>query len=132
MRYMIMMDYGGVESACESMDRWTPEELEAHFAFQMALQAELVERGEFVDGQGLASPDQAKFVVSDGINPPVVTDGPYPEGKELLAGYWLVDVDSLDRALEFAGQASAAPAQGGLPIKQRMEVREVMSAPPSE
>lgn len=132
MRYMILMDYGGIESACESMDRWTPEELEAHFAFQMALQAELVERGEFVDGQGLASPDQAKFVVSDGVGAPVVTDGPYPEGKELLAGYWLVDVDSLDRAIEIAAKASAAPAQGGLPIQQRMQVREVLSAPPTE
>ncbi|GEA86601.1 YciI family protein [Cellulomonas cellasea] len=132
MRYMIMMDYGGVESACEPMDRWTPEELQAHFAFQAALQAELAERGEFVDGQGLASPDQAKFVVSDGVGAPVVIDGPYPEGKELLAGYWLVDVDSLDRAIEIAARASAAPAQGGLPIKQRIEVREVMSAPAAE
>lgn len=132
MRYMILMDYGGVESACEPMDRWTPEELSAHFAFQAALQAELVERGELVDGQGLASPDQAKFVVSDGVGAPVVTDGPYPEGKELLAGYWLVDVDSLDRAIEIAAKASAAPAQGGLPIQQRMQVREVLSAPPTE
>lgn len=132
MRYMIMMDYGGVESACEPMDRWTPEELQAHFAFQAALQAELVERGEFVDGQGLASPDQAKFVVSAGVGAPVVIDGPYPEGKELLAGYWLVDVDSVDRAVEIAASASAAPAQGGRPIQQRIEVREVMSAPSPE
>ena len=98
MRYMILMDYGGVESDCESMDRWAPEEIQAHIAFQYAMQKELVERGEFVDGQGLASPDQAKFVVSDGTGAPVVHDGPYPEGKELLAGYWLVDVNSLDRA----------------------------------
>lgn len=132
MRFMIMMDYGGVESACEPMDRWTPEELQAHFAFQAALQQELAERGEFVDGEGLALPDQAKFVVSDGVGSPVVIDGPYPEGKELLAGYWLVDVDSLDRAIEIAARASAAPAQGGRPIRQRIEVREVMSAPTSE
>lgn len=132
MRYMIMMDYGGVESACESMDRWTPDEIQAHIAFQYEMQKELVERGEFVDGQGLASPDRAKFVVSDGVGAPVVHDGPYPEGKELLAGYWLVDVDSLDRAIEIAAKASAAPAQGGRPIQQRMQVREVMSAPPTE
>lgn len=132
MRYMIMMDYGGIESACESMDRWAPEEIQAHIAFQHEMQKELVECGEFVDGQGLASPDQAKFVVSDGTGAPVVHDGPYPEGKELLAGYWLVDVDSLDRAIEIAAKASAAPAQGGRPIQQRMQVREVMSAPPAE
>ncbi|MGW6132519.1 YciI family protein [Cellulomonas sp. NPDC055163] len=129
---MIMMDYGGVESATEPMDRWTAEELQAHFAFQAALHAELVERGELVDGQGLASPDQAKFVVSDGVGAPVVVDGPYPEGKELLAGYWLVDVESLDRAIEIAAAASAAPAQGGRPLQQRIEVREVMSAPSAE
>ena len=132
MRYMILMDYGGVESACESMDRWSPEEIQAHIAFQHELQKELVERGGYVDGQGLTSPDQAKFVVSDGVGAPVVHDGPYPEGKELLAGYWMVDVESLDRAIEIAAKASAAPAQGGRPIQQRMEVREVMSAPPTE
>ncbi|MBX9243315.1 hypothetical protein ICW40_00635 [Actinotalea ferrariae] len=129
MRYMIMMDYGGVESDTEPMDRWTPDEIRAHIAFQQALNAELVERGELVGGEGLASPDRAKFVVSDGVSAPVVTDGPYPEGKELLAGYWLVDVESEDRAIEIAAKASAAPAQGGRPIKQRIEVREVMAAP---
>ena len=129
MRYMLMMDYGGVESDCEPMDRWTPEELRVHFEFQQALGAELAATGELVDGQGLASPDRARFVVSDGVSAPVVTDGPYPEGKELLAGYWIVDVDSPERALEIAATMSAAPAQGGRPIKQRIEVREVMSAP---
>jgi len=65
---------------------------------QHALNAELLDSGELVDAQGLAGPDVAKFVVSDGLNPPKIIDGPYPESKELLAGYRLVDVDSLDLA----------------------------------
>jgi hypothetical protein len=68
-------------------------------------------------------------VVSDGRTSPVVTDGPYPEGKELLAGYWVVDVESEERALEIAAKASAAPGPAGAPIGQPIEVRQVMSAP---
>jgi len=88
--------------------------------------------GELVDAQGLAGPDQARTVVSDGISAPLVTDGPYPESKELLAGYRIVEVDTLERALEIAAEASAAPGQGGAPIRQRIEVRQVMSAPDPE
>lgn len=129
MRFMLMMDYGGVTSDCEPMDRWTPEEFTAHIAFQIALDEELTRTGELVDSQGLAGPDRARFVVSDGVSAPVVTDGPFPEGKELLAGYRIVDVESEARAIELAARMSAAPAQGGKPIQQRIEVREVMSAP---
>jgi hypothetical protein len=93
---------------------------------------ELIESGELVDAQGLAGPEVAKFVVSDGASPPVITDGPFPESKELLAGFRMVDVESVGRALEIAAQASAAPGQNGLPIRQRIEVREVLSAPDPE
>jgi hypothetical protein len=71
-------------------------------------------------------PELAKFVVSDGSAPPVVTDGPFPESKELLAGYRLIDVESPERAIEIAALGSAAPGPGGRPIKQEIEVREVM------
>ena len=94
--------------------------------------AELAELGELVDAQGLAGPEQAKFVVSDGMSAPVITDGPYPESKELLAGYRLVDVESAQRAIEIAARASASPGQDGVPIRQRIEVREVLSAPDPE
>jgi len=70
--------------------------------------------------------------VSDGTNPPRVIDGPYPESKELLAGYRLVDVDSLDRALQIAARSSAAPGPGGVPIQQQIEVRQVLGAPDPE
>jgi hypothetical protein len=129
MRFMLLQNYGEVESGCPPMDQWTPEEIQAHIDFQQTLNDELVKAGELVDAQGLAGPEQAKFVVSDGKRAPVVTDGPYPESKELLAGYRLIDVDTLDRAIEIAGRASAAPAKDGLPIRQAIEVRQVMGAP---
>ncbi|MGH9096349.1 MAG: YciI family protein [Acidimicrobiales bacterium] len=132
MRYMLLQNYGGVESDCEPMTEWTPGEVRAHIEFQQVMNQELIDRGELVDAQGLAGPQAAKFVVSDGAGAPVITDGPFPEAKELLAGYRLVDVDTVERAIEIAAQASAAPGQKGLPIRQRIEVREVLSAPDPE
>jgi hypothetical protein len=129
MRFMLLQNYGEVESECPPMTEWTPEDIHAHIAFQQALNAELTERGELVDAQGLAGPDQARFVVSDGTNAPVVTDGPYAEGKELLAGYRTIDVETVERAIEIAAQASAAPGPNGVPIRQPIEVREIMGAP---
>ena len=128
MRFMLLQDYGGVESDCPPMSQWTPEEIRAHIDFQNALNAELLERGELIDAQALTGPEMAKFVVADGVSAPVITDGPYPESKELLAGYRMIDVETVERALEIAAQASAAPGVNGVPIRQRIEVREVMSA----
>jgi hypothetical protein len=132
MRFMLLQDYGGVESDCLPMSQWTPEEIRAHIDFQNALNAELLERGELIDAQALTAPEMAKFVVADGVSAPVITDGPYPEFKELLAGYRMIDVESTERALEIAARASAAPGANGVPIRQRIEVREVMSAPDPE
>lgn len=132
MRYMLLQNYGGVEADIQPMTEWSPEDVRAHIDFQQALNDELTRQGELVEAQGLAGPDQARFVVSDGSGAPVVTDGPYAEARELLAGYRLVDVDSLDRAIEIAARTSAAPGPDGVPIRQRIEVREVMSAPDPE
>jgi hypothetical protein len=133
MRYMLMQAYGGVElEGCVPINEWAPEDVRAHMQFQHTLNAELLDRGELVDAQGLAGPDVAKFVVSDGVNPPKIVDGPYPESKELLAGYRLVDVDGLDRALEIAARSSAAPGPGGVAIQQAIEVRQVLDAPDPE
>jgi hypothetical protein len=114
------------------MTEWAPEDVQAHIDFQRAMNEELAGLGELVDAQGLAGPDQAKFVVSDGVAAPVITDGPYPESKELLAGYRLIDVETLERAIEIAAQASAAPGPKGVPICQAIEVRQVLSAPDPE
>lgn len=132
MRYMLLQNYAEPESGCLPMTEWSPEDIKAHIEFQQALNAELAETGELVDAQGLAGPDQARFVVSDGATAPVITDGPYPESKELLAGYRLVDVDAPERAIAIAARASAAPGVNGVPIRQAIEVREVLSAPDPE
>lgn len=132
MRFMLMMNYGGVEADIAPMPEWSQGDVRAHIAFQQALDAELTERGELVDSQGLAGPDVARFVVSGGAGAPVITDGPFPESKELLAGYRIVDVETAERAIEIAAQTSAAPGPDGVPIRQRIEVREVMSAPDPE
>jgi hypothetical protein len=129
MRFMLLQNYGGVESDCPPMTEWSPEDIKAHIEFQHVLNRELTQRGELVDAQGLAGPEQAKFVVSDGASAPVVTDGPFPESKELVAGYRVVDVENVERALEIAAQTSAAPGKDGIPIRQRIEVRQVMGAP---
>jgi hypothetical protein len=132
MRFILLQNYGPVESDCPPMTEWSPADVRAHIEFQQALNTELAGLGELVDAQGLAGPDEARFVVSDGASAPVITDGPFPESKELLAGYRLVDVDSAARAIEIAARASAAPGPDGAPIRQPIEVRQVLSAPDPE
>jgi hypothetical protein len=132
MRFMLLQNYGEVESDCPPMTEWTPGDIKAHIEFQRTLNDELARRGELVDAQGLSGPELARFVVWDGEGVPVVTDGPFPEAKELLAGYRMVDVESPERAIEIAAQASAAPGPGGIAIRQPIEVRAVLSAPDPE
>ena len=132
MRFMLLQNYGEVGSGCAPMNEWEHADVNAHIAFQIALNQQLLDSGALVDALGLAGPDPARFVVWDRAAAPVVTDGPYAESKELLAGYRLVEVDSLERALEIAAEASAAPGQHGAPIQQPIEVRQVLSAPDPE
>lgn len=126
MKFMLLQNYGSVEADVGPMTEWKPEDVQAHIDFQKDLNVELRERGELIEGTALTAPELAKFVVADGKSAPVVTDGPFPESKELLAGFRIVDVESLDRALEIAAITSAAPGPDGQPIRQRIEVREVM------
>jgi hypothetical protein len=132
MRFMLLQNYGRTENVQEPLSSWPPEDARAHIDFQVRLNKDLTERGELVEATALTAPDAAKFVVHDGAGAPVVTDGPFPESKELLAGYRLVDVESLDRALEIAARSSASPGPGGVPIRQPIEVRQVISAPDPE
>ena len=128
-KFLLLQNYAGTAACDVPMTEWTPGEIKAHIDFQVALNAELAGNGELIDAQGLAGPDLAKFVTFDGVGAPVVTDGPFPESKELLAGYRMVNVESEARAIEIAAQASAAPGPGGVPIQQPIEVRQVMGAP---
>lgn len=128
-RYLLLQNYEGGAGCDVPMHEWPIEDVRAHIDFQVALNAELTASGELVDALGLAGPDVAKVVLSDGVSVPVVTDGPDLGPRQWLAGYRLVDVVSLDRALEIAARASVAPAAGGRPLQQRIEVREVVGAP---
>jgi hypothetical protein len=129
MKYMLLMNYAPVPGV-PPMSEWTSEEVQAHGAAMGAIHEELAARGELVGAAGLAGPQAAKIVTHNGAGPPVVTDGPFPESKEFLAGYWLVDVESEDRAIEIAARTSAAPGPGGKPVGKEIQVRAVMHAPP--
>jgi hypothetical protein len=128
-KFMLLQKYEGGLGCEVPMSEWPAEDIKAHIEFQHLLNRELTESGELVDAQGLSLPDQAKVVTYDGAGTPLVTDGPYPESKELLAGYRTVDVPSEARALEIAARASAAPGLGGVPVQQPIEVREIVGAP---
>jgi hypothetical protein len=113
-KYLLIVDYrGGAVDA--PMDEWTPGEIKAHMDYYAALRHELLDSGELVDQHALTGPEHAKVVTSDGVGAPVVTDGPFAEFKEMLAGFQLVDVDSEARAVEIAAKISAVPGTGGLP-----------------
>jgi hypothetical protein len=128
-RYLLVVDFqpGVAETP---MEEWQTEEIEAHLDYYRALHRELVESGELVQSEVLAPPDLAKIVTSDG-SAPVVTDGPFQEFKEWVAGYQIVDVESEERALEIAARISAVPGPGGVPTQQPIQVRQVMEKGPS-
>ena len=128
-KYLLLKHYRGAPAPENNvpMDQWTPEEFDAHVAFMHDFAARLETTGEFVDGQAL-SPD-GMWVRSDGEGRPPVTDGPFAETKDLIAGWMVIDVDTEARAIELAGQLSAAPGAGGKPIHEWLEVRPFMAEP---
>ena len=130
MKFMLMMNAPRGKSGDYAVINWAPEDFKAHINFMKNLNRKLHQAGEWVDGQGLAAPGQARIVRAGTGGAPEVTDGPFAESKEFLAGYWIVDVDSPERAYAIAAEASAAPGPGGKPMNMAIEVREVMSAPP--
>jgi hypothetical protein len=129
MKFMLMMNAprgNGEWNVAE----WAPEDLTAHIKFMKALAKDLTSSGELAAAEGLARPGEARLVRARKDGSPEVTDGPFAEAKEFLAGYWIVDVDSRERAYQIAARASAAPGPKGAPLNMAIEVREVMSAPP--
>ena len=130
MRFLLMM-HAPRGSGDWQVSNWSPVDLNAHIGFMHNLNKELREAGEFVAGEGLAGPGEAKVVRAGKSGAPAVTDGPFAESKEFLAGYWIVEVDQPERAYELAAKISAAPGPGGKPLIIPIEVRQVMSAPPT-
>jgi hypothetical protein len=129
MKYMMMMNVPG--GGPYQIGDWPQKDIQAHIAFMMSFNKKLSAAGELVAAEGLSGPDQAKLVRAGRDGKPV-TDGVFPESKEFLAGYWIVDVDSPERAYELAAEVSAAPGPGGEPLYLALEVRQVMSGPPEE
>ena len=130
-KYLMLKHYRGAPAPVNDvpMDQWTPEEVEAHITFMSDFAARLEGTGEFVDGQAL-SPD-GMWVRYDGEGKPPVTDGPFAETKDLVAGFMIIDVDSHQRAVELAGELSAAPGKDGKPIHEWLEVRPFLTMPPT-
>lgn len=130
-RYLLGVDFqGGVVDT--PMTEWEPTEVQAHLDYYERLHDELVRRGELVDSQVLTGPDLARIVTFDGQTAPVVTDGPFTEFKEWLAGFQIVDVDSEERVLEIAARLSAVPGPGGAATQQPIQVRRVMDQAPRD
>ena len=131
MRYMLMM-HAPRGTGNYAVTAWAPEDLKAHLAFMHRLNADLTAAGELVAAEGLASPGEARVVRTGRNGVPAVTDGPFAEAKEFLAGFWIVEVDRPERAYEIAARVSSAPGPKGVPLVIPVEVRQVMSAPPTE
>jgi hypothetical protein len=128
MKYILMMN---TMKAGHGVPAWPKKDLQAHIAFMHSLNKDLRETGELVSAEGLSFPDQAKLVRASKDGRPI-TDGVFPESKEFLAGFWIVDVDSPERAYDIAARISAAPGPEGAPLNMPIELRPIMSAPPQE
>ncbi|HUR74600.1 MAG TPA: YciI family protein [Sporichthya sp.] len=130
-KYLMLKHYRGAPAPVNdcAMDKWTPQEISDHIQYMHDFAARLQETGEFVDAQGLAP--EGTWVRYDGEGRPPVTDGPFAETKDLIAGWMVIDVDSYERAVELAGQLSAAPGADGKPIHEWLELRPFMAAPPT-
>jgi hypothetical protein len=126
-KYLLLKHYRGAPASVNDvpMDRWTPEEVTAHVQYMRDFAARLEATGEFVDERALSP--QGTFVRSDGDGRPPVTDGPFAETKDLIAGWMIIDVESYERALELAGELSAAPGAGGKPVQEWLEVRPFLT-----
>jgi len=124
MKYILMMT--GKQSDFEGYARWSKEDLQANVSFMREFNKELRDSGVFVSTEGLGWPSEAKLVRA-GKNGEPITDGVFPESKEFLAGYWIIDVENPEQAYSIAARASQAPGPGGKPASMPIEVRPVLS-----
>lgn len=128
-KYVMIKHYRGAPESVNSapMDEWAPAEVTAHVNYMNDLAAKLESTGEFVDAQALSQ--SGAWVRSDGAGRPPLTEGPLEESKDLVAGWMAIDVDSYERAVEIAGELSAAPGAGGEPIHEWLELRPFLDSP---
>jgi len=127
MKYMLLMS--APKEAFEWYSKWPKEDLQANMAFMRNISTELKEAGILIGTEGLAWPDQA-VIIRAGKDGEPITDGVFPESKEFLAGYWMIDVDNAEEAYRVAAKISAAPAPAGTPGTMPIEVRQILSRAP--
>jgi hypothetical protein len=130
MKFMLMMNAPRGGDGDWGISTWSQQDFKAHIDFMHRFNKELRDSGELVGAEGLALPSEARTVRATKAGAPAVTDGPFAEAKEFLAGYWIVDVENAEQAYAIAALASAAPGPGGEPLNMPIEVRQVMSGPP--
>lgn len=126
MKYILMMQFKIAGWDTGNVTNWKPEDIQANADFLTRFRKELSETGEFVSTEGLGGPENSKVVRANPDGSSAVTDGPFPESKEFLAGFWIVDVETAERAWEIAGQLSAIPGPGGKPANLPILVRPIM------
>jgi len=124
MKYILMMT--GTKVGVDSYRAWSKKDIETHFAFLKDLNKYLSEAGELVANEPLAAPELARVVHAAKDGTPI-TDGVFPEAKEFLLGYWIVDVDGPERAYQIAARLSGGPGPGGTRLSMPIEVRQIMS-----
>jgi hypothetical protein len=130
-KYLLLKHYRGAPAPVNDVppDEWGPGEWDAHCRYMDDFAATLERSGEFIASHALSA--DGVWVRSDGPGRPPVTDGPFAETKDLIAGFMIIDVDSHERALELAAELSSAPGAGGEPIHEWLELRPVMGEAPN-
>ncbi len=129
MKYILMMNT--MKAGEPPFQGWSDEDVKRMIGFMQRFVKGLRATGELVAAEGLAFPHEAKLVRAGKDGAPI-TDGVFPESKEFLAGYWIVEVESPERAYQIAAEASACPGPRGEPLNMPIEVRQVMAGPPEE
>lgn len=129
MRFMVHMN---VKGGPYQMEGWSQEDVKRMVGFMHELNADMKARRQLGAAEGLVSPDQARLVTANADGSPSVTDGPFAESKEFIAGFWIIDVPNADEAYKFAARVSACPGPGGTPLNMPVEVRQVGAAPKTD
>jgi hypothetical protein len=126
MKFMVQMN---VKKGPYQMQGWSQEDVKRMVGFMNKTNAELKAAGQWVVGEGLVSPEEARLVTANEDGSPSVTDGPFAESKEFIAGFWIIDVKDADEAYRIAARISLCPGPGGKPLHMPLEVRQVGQAP---
>ena len=132
MKYMILLygsqqDYDAMSGCASDKPAWSPQEFAGMGAFMNAFNKAIVDSGELVETRGLTPPVHARRIqLQNGV--PVVTDGPYAETQEVLAGYWIVDCESFDRATEIAARLADTPGPVAVAGREIADVRPILES----